>query len=179
MLHADETTLQVLHEPGKSGQSKSYILLYRTDRNAAHPIVLYEYQPDWKADNPISFLKVSMGIYIRTAIRLMEKLENVVLVGCWAHARRKFNEAVKALPQYISPIPQKICFAGIGLMYCGMLFEIEDRITELPPDKRYTQRQSQAKPVLDAFLTWAKTRNAAHKLPWTKHFIIFWNNGRT
>lgn len=30
VLHADETTLQVLHEPGKKPQSDSYIWLYRT-----------------------------------------------------------------------------------------------------------------------------------------------------
>ncbi len=30
ILHTDETTLQVLHEPGKSVQSKSYMWLYRT-----------------------------------------------------------------------------------------------------------------------------------------------------
>lgn len=29
VLHADETTLQVLKEPGKSAQSKSYMWLYR------------------------------------------------------------------------------------------------------------------------------------------------------
>ena len=30
VLHADETTLQVLHEPGKKAQTKSYMWLYRT-----------------------------------------------------------------------------------------------------------------------------------------------------
>ena len=41
VLHADETTLQVLREPGKSAQSKSYMWLYRTGGDAEHPIVLY------------------------------------------------------------------------------------------------------------------------------------------
>ena len=45
VLHADETTLQVLHEPGKKPQSDSYMWLYRTSRNTDKPIVLYEYQP--------------------------------------------------------------------------------------------------------------------------------------
>ena len=39
ILHADETVLQVLHEPGKAAQSKSYMWLYRTSRAAVHPIV--------------------------------------------------------------------------------------------------------------------------------------------
>lgn len=55
ILHADETTLQVLHEPGKSAQSKSYIWLYRTGRDAVHPIVLYEYQPVGKQTTQFHF----------------------------------------------------------------------------------------------------------------------------
>lgn len=41
ILHADETVLQVLHEPGKTAQSKSYIWIYRTSGDAKMPIVLY------------------------------------------------------------------------------------------------------------------------------------------
>ena len=44
VLHADETTLQVLREPGRSSSSKSYMWLYRTSGCAKQAIVLYEYQ---------------------------------------------------------------------------------------------------------------------------------------
>ena len=44
VLHADETTLQVLKEPGRSSTSKSYMWLYRTSGYAKQAIVLYEYQ---------------------------------------------------------------------------------------------------------------------------------------
>lgn len=170
ILHADETTLQVLHEPGKAAQSKSYLWLYRTGRDASHPIVLYEYQPNRKADNPISFLKGFHGYLHTDGYAAYGKLENVTLVGCWAHARRKFDEAVKVLPKS----QQKTSSAGIGLLYCSRLFEIEDRIAELPPAERKKQRQSQAKPILDAFLAWAKTRNAAPKsaLGQALHYLL-------
>ncbi|WP_418055072.1 IS66 family transposase [Pseudoflavonifractor phocaeensis] len=42
--------MQVLHEKGKSSTSRSYMWLYRTSGNAEHPIVLYEYQPNRKAE---------------------------------------------------------------------------------------------------------------------------------
>jgi len=61
VLHGDETTLQVLHEPGKPAQSKSYMWLYRTGSDATHPIVLYEYQPDRRAKRPAEFLKGFKG----------------------------------------------------------------------------------------------------------------------
>ena len=56
VLHADETTLQVLREPGKTAQSKSYMWLYRTSGDTDRPIVLYEYQPDRKVEHPKEFL---------------------------------------------------------------------------------------------------------------------------
>ena len=56
VLHADETTLQVLREPGKSAQSKSYMWLYRTGGDTEHPIVLYEYTPNRKPENAERFL---------------------------------------------------------------------------------------------------------------------------
>ena len=44
VLHADETTLQVLKEPGRPSTGKSYMWLYRTSGCAKQAIVLYEYQ---------------------------------------------------------------------------------------------------------------------------------------
>ena len=46
--HADETTLQVLKEPGHSFSSKSYMWLYRTSGCVKQAVVLYEYQPTKK-----------------------------------------------------------------------------------------------------------------------------------
>ena len=59
VLHGDETTLQVLREPGRSSTSKSYMWLYRTSGCAEHPVVLYEYQPNRKAEHAEEFLKTS------------------------------------------------------------------------------------------------------------------------
>lgn len=56
VLYADETTLQVLHEPGKKAQTKSYMWLYRTGRDGGPPIVLYEYQPSGQAEHAAKFL---------------------------------------------------------------------------------------------------------------------------
>ena len=61
ILHADETTLQVLKEPDKSAQSKSYMWLYRTGIDAKHQIVLYEYRTNRKAENAEKFLKGFSG----------------------------------------------------------------------------------------------------------------------
>lgn len=44
VLHADETTLEVLCEPGRPAKADSYMWVYRTSGDADHPIVLYDYQ---------------------------------------------------------------------------------------------------------------------------------------
>ena len=65
VLHADETTLQVLHEPGKAPQSESYMWLYRTSGDTGKPIVLYEYQPGRGAKHPNEFLSGYKGYLLR------------------------------------------------------------------------------------------------------------------
>ena len=160
VLHADETTLQVLHEAGKKAQSKSYMWLYRTSGDAEHPIVLYEYKPDRKAANAEKFLSGFSGWLHADGYQGYHRLpESISVVGCWAHARRKFDEAVNALPK-----PEQAGSAALeGQRYCTKLFAIEKELTGLSPKERYTQRLKREKPVLDALLAWSYTKKAAPK----------------
>ena len=160
VLHADETTLQVLHEPGKKPQSDSYMWLYRTSGDTDKPIVLYEYQPGRGAKHPKEFLAGYTGYLHTDGYAGYHDLgEYITVVGCWAHLRRKFDEAVKSLPKG----KVKGSSASQGLTYCNLLFGIEQELTELTPEERYEQRLKQAKPVLDAMFAWANTRSAAPK----------------
>ena len=160
VLHADETTLQVLHEPGKTAQSKSYMWLYRTSGDTGRPIVLYEYQPGRGACHPKAFLNGFKGYLHTDGYSGYHGLpEEITVVGCWAHARRKFDEAMKSLPKGKA----KNSSAAQGLAYCNLLFKIEEGLVDLSPQERYDQRLKQARPVLDALLAWANTRAAAPK----------------
>lgn len=160
VLHADETTLQVLKEPGKSAQSKSYMWLYRTGKYTSQPMILYEYRPDRKASNAETFLTEFSGWLHADGYPGYHRLpEHIRVVGCWAHLRRKFDEAVKSLPQK----DQANAAALQGQAYCSRLFSIEQELAELPPEERYTQRLERSKPVMDALLAWAETTNAAPK----------------
>ena len=160
VLHADETTLQVLHEPGKKAQSESYMWLYRTSGDTDQPVVLYEYQLNRSSHNPRNFLHEFTGYLHTDGYSGYHNLpENITVVGCWAHARRKFDEAVKSLPKNKA----KGSSAAQGLAYCTRLFEIEKDLADLSPNDRYIQRLEQEKPVLDAFLAWANVRTAAPK----------------
>ena len=160
VLHADETTLQVLKEPGRSSTSKSYMWLYRTSGCAKQAIVLYEYQPTRKAEHAETFLRDFSGWLHADGYQGYRKLPgNVRVVGCWAHARRKFDEALSTLPQE----KRKDSPAAMGECYCSQLFKLEQTLAELMPEERYEKRLEQEKPVLDALLSWADSRNAAPK----------------
>ena len=167
VLHADETTLQVLHEPGKKPQTDSYMWLYRTSGDTDKPIVLYEYQPGRGAKHPKEFLSGYKG-YLHTDgyVGYHDLGEDITVVGCWAHARRKFDEAVKSLPKGKA----KGSSASQGLAYCNLLFGIEQEIADKTEEERYEERLKQAKPVLDAMFAWANSRTAAPKSALGKAF---------
>ena len=76
--------------------------------------------------------------------------ERIRVVGCAAHARRKFDEALTALPKE----QQQTFRAAEALCYFAKLFQLEQSFAELKPEERYTKRLEQAKPVLDALLAW-------------------------
>ncbi len=61
VLHADETTLQVLHEPGKEPQSKSYMWLYRTSGDTDRPIVMYGIEHSQHFRNAVTARK---GVFV-------------------------------------------------------------------------------------------------------------------
>lgn len=87
----------MLREPGRAAETTSYLWLYRTGRYSP-PIVLYEYQRTRAAEHPKAFLAGSKGYLHVDGYAGYNGLADVTLVGCWAHARRKFDEALLSLP---------------------------------------------------------------------------------
>lgn len=159
-LHADETTLQVLHESGRSAEAKSYMWLYRSGGDGP-PIVLFDYQETRGKEHPKKFLKGFKGYLHVDGYSGYNDVPDVTLVGCWSHARRKFDESLKALPadKCSAPIASKV-----GLEYCNRLFAIERGLKDKTTEERHTARQEQSRPVLDAFSGWLQEQST-HVLP--------------
>lgn len=156
ILHADETTLQVLREPGKSAESQSYLWLYRTGRMGP-PIVLYDYRPSRGGEHPRNYLAGFGGYLHVDGYPGYHKVKNVTLVGCWSHARRKYDEALKVLP----PSQEKTGTAAEhGLQFCNQLFSIERELKEKTPEERHAIRQERSRPVLDAYFAWLKQQRS-------------------
>jgi transposase len=156
ILHGDETTLQVLREPGKSAETKSYLWLYRTGREVP-PIVLYDYQPSRGGEHPRNFLKGLSGYLHVDGYSGYHKVSGVKLVGCWAHARRKFDEALKVLP---ASADKTGTAAHQGLQFCNQLFAMERELKDTTPEERHTIRLERSRPVLDAYLAWLRQQRS-------------------
>ena len=93
-LHADETPLEVLNEPGKAPASKSYMWVYKTGRYEGSPIVLYDYEVGRSGDFAKKFLSGFSGYLHCDGWTGYDKVENAKRCGCWAHLRRYFLNAL-------------------------------------------------------------------------------------
>lgn len=149
-LHIDETTLQVLSEDGKDAKSKSYMWLYATGKYSLL-IFLYEYQPSRSGKHPKAFLEDFKGVIQTDGYPGYNQVEDVSIMGCFAHARRGFVDALKSLPKDANTTST---LAKEGRDYCNKLFHIERSFSELTSEERYIARLEQSKPVLEAFLVW-------------------------
>jgi transposase len=152
ILHADETTLQVLSEPNRSATSSSYVWLYRTGREGP-PIVIYDYQQTRASKHPQRFLSGFQGYLHVDGYAGYNGLPHVTLVGCWAHARRKFHETLKILPASAS---LTTVTAKEGLDFCNQLFAKERETKDMTPEERFAFRLEHSQPILDSFLVWLR-----------------------
>jgi transposase len=151
IIQMDETTVQVLKEPGKQAQSKSYIWVQRggpPDR----PVVLYDYDPGRSAEVPKRLLENFKG-YLQAdgydGYNAVVAANGLTRLGCMAHARRKFTDAIKAQGKN-----QKRGNAHRGLSLIRKLYRIERQARKLKPQERYARRQKHARPVFDELRTW-------------------------
>ena len=146
VIMADETVVQVLKEPGKTPQSESRMWVYCTGNVARPPpIVLFEYQPSRSGDYPKEFLKTDRKFYLQTdGYSGYNAVENAIHCGCWAHLRRKFDEAMPKNAPKENP-------ARIGFEFCQELFVLERDFEDLKPEERLKRRIKKSNPVLDRF----------------------------
>ena len=159
IVGADETRFQVLKEPGKAATSLSYLWVWRGGPED-HPLVLYDYAPSRGGEVPKRLLEGFRG-YLQVdgykGYNDVCEANGLVRVGCFAHARRKFDEALKAQGKGKKTGQKrsaKVTKAQQGLDLIRVLYRIERKIADEPADERYRVRQQHAKPQLDKIREW-------------------------
>lgn len=108
LVYGDETEVQVLKEAGRNAQTKSYMWVQMTEGSGATgtgpPIRLFAYSPSRSLASARNLYEgMREGSVLMTdgyePYNAIAKGHKLVHLGCWAHCRRGFHEALQALPK--------------------------------------------------------------------------------
>jgi transposase len=148
LIGIDETTMQVIKENGRSAKTKSYLWVFRGGEVKA-PTIIFMYRETRSAKFLLELLKDYNG-YIQTdgykGYNHLEVLATIILIACWGHARRKFDEAAKASKNKGS--------AQEALSIIQRLYLIENRIKQMDDKERKRIRQKESVPILNMIKSW-------------------------
>jgi len=146
---ADETTVQVLDEIGRSNKTKSYIWCYRG--GGTQTSIVYEYQETRGGYHAEEFLQGFSG-YLQSdaysGYNFADKHDDIIRIGCMAHARRKFADIIK--------ISKTNGLAHEAIKYFKALYKIEKEAREnnLSAQERFVLRDEKSRPILISFKAW-------------------------
>lgn len=145
----DATTLQVLNEPGRRAETKSYVYCMRGGP-PDKAVILYDYNDKLHKDFVSNWFLGFNGYLHVDGDNFFELIGETIaqLVNCNAHSRRKFE-----------PIAKSAKGKGIAkeaLLFYKNLYKVEREAknNNFTPAQRYVLRQEQSKPMMDKFKLW-------------------------
>ena len=157
VIFSDDTTL-ALQAPGRTITARMWVYLAggqrqdATDRwHKVAPAALYDFTTDRSGSHVRAMLGDWRGYLQADDYSGYHESfrQGVTHVACWAHARRKYFEVVKAAPKSAPP-----GLADRALRIIGLIYRIERRIAALDPEKKGKYRQRRTRRVLEGFRDW-------------------------
>lgn len=145
-IQVDETTVPVIDNK-KQRAAKSYLWVVRS---VMDNLLFFHYDQGSRAQRVVIDLLRDYQGAVQTdgyeAYRIYEQKKGVLLLGCWAHARRKFTEAMK----------EDKAGAEYALKQIGMIYKVEEMATDqgMDSEQRAELRKRLAYPILRAFEKW-------------------------
>ena len=158
IIHADETTVQVLHEEGRKPTSVSRMWVYCSGKINDRSIIIFDYQPTRKGEHAAEFLKGFIGYLICDGYDAYNAVKGAKRCGCMTHTRRGFLEALPSDKKAYSTSA-----AAKAVEYFNRIYQQEDLMKELSTEDRYNRRQAKVKPLLDEFFAWLETVQVSGK----------------
>jgi transposase len=146
-VQVDESTIPVLDKDKPGATKKGYFWVVRSPENKQ---LFFHYDKGSRGQHVVVELLKNFKGAIQSdgygAYGIYEKKQDVLLLGCWAHARRKFEQALKDDP------PR----AEYALEQIGRLYQLERLIVEKNLSKEQTEevRKKEAYPILKDFEKW-------------------------
>lgn len=142
VLHCDETPLQVQRERNRPNTTQSYMFVLRGGP-PERPVLQYIYRDTRKAEFLHRLLCSYRGVLLTDGYAayaaLTRNLPDVDHAGCWAHARRRFANLLKAAPD-----SRRAAYA--------LHFERRANRQKLSPEQRLLLRQRLSKKIVLNFI---------------------------
>lgn len=170
---ADETPLQVLKEPKRRPQTKSFMWVFRTGEFDKKQIVLFHYSETRAGTTPKEFLEGFHGYLMTDGYGGYNKLKDCIRTSCWSHVRRYLIDAIPKGKEYDHTQP-----AVQGLAYVDKLFDMEKRIHAkkgVTFDEVKEYRLEKEVPVLNGFFAWLDAQSAVRNTRFDKAVIYIRN----
>jgi len=158
LINIDETTVQVLYEPGRAASTKSYMWVCRGG-TSLRPGLIYHYAPSRSAEVAKTLLEGYSGV-VQTdgyaGYNFLDHVDGIHHAACLAHVRRKFTDAQKARGK--NPKPGSI---DVALGYIRKIYAVESEAKrkDLSEDQLLCLRQEKAKPIFDDFFKWLSKKS--------------------
>jgi transposase len=147
VLHADETPVSLL-DPGAGKTRKAYVWAYARGAFDKIPGVVYDFCVSRAARHPVAFLRGWSGTLTCDdygAYDVVFKLEDRIEAGCMAHARRRFDELLKAGAS---------ATAAPALQRIAALYRIEQEVAMVSTGERLEARGERSRPLWNALHAW-------------------------
>ena len=202
VTQCDETTVQVINDndpddpmdqKGNPGH-KNYMWIHHScEFNHERPVILYEYQRGRGHEIPLGYYKGYTGILLTDGLQQYHMLENLIGLtnaNCWAHARRDFADAIKAIGKTNqNAIKRSVAYQALERI--KTIFKLEEPLKELSAQERLKERQKTIAPLVKEYFEWVKGRLAdtsvlpksktadglKYSINQEKHLKVFLTNG--
>ena len=147
VVHADETPISLL-DPGGGKTKKAYMWAYARGAFEPERGVVFDFCAGRAGKYPLEFLKGWAGTLVVDAYAGYDaalSLDGRSTAYCLAHARRKFDELVKANASVV---------AGQAIQRIAWLYKIEADAKALTAGQRLQMRQERSQPLWDEMHVW-------------------------
>ena len=151
-LQADESPIKVLESEKKGKTHQGYQWVYRNPQNK---IVVFQYRKGRGSNGPKEMLADYKGYLQTDGYVVYDKIakaanalqpKSLILVGCWAHARRKFFDALDFDKEQANFVLEKI----------KTIYAHDRQCQDLTANQRQSYRHQHITPIMEGLKKWAE-----------------------
>lgn len=156
IIHADETILEVTHD-GRPAGKQSFMWNY-TKEGEIRPVVIFEYQMTRAYSHAKEFLKEYTGWLCCDGYEAYHNLQDdIIICGCWVHAKRHYANAVKALER-LPGRTSELTVSEEAIRMIGDLFHTDKQWKDLSYEEHLEKRDTELRAKMENYFSWVESK---------------------